>query len=103
MSNDNLRGYLAVTILGYLPHDEGTTKAYAIADAILPILAAGWPSPEHERFIAQSIAQAIEDEAQRESDRVKWDGSPGLLGNWIGGIRVGAKLARNYATEDGTA
>ena len=56
---------------------------------------------EHGRFVAESIAQSIEVEAQRESDRVKWDGSPGLLGNWIGGIREGAKLARNYRTEDG--
>ncbi|WP_311208757.1 MULTISPECIES: hypothetical protein [unclassified Aeromicrobium] len=42
----------------------------------------------------ESAALHIDAHADAEAERTGWDGSPGLLGNWVNGIRDGARLLR---------
>lgn len=50
--------------------------------------------------IREQVADEIDAYAASETERTQWDGAPGLLGNWIGGIREGAKLARGELPPD---
>lgn len=68
-------------------------SAEAALAAAAPILLAA----ERER-----IATAIEAEADSESARTGWDGAPGELGNWIGGIKTAAAIARTPGGPDAT-
>jgi hypothetical protein len=59
-----------------------------LADALAPVVAAMLAEQR------ESIAAEIEAYAVSEAERTDWDGSPGLLGNWVGGIKDAARIAR---------
>ena len=91
---DSLRGYLFVTILGYLPHDEDATKAHSIADAILPIIAA---NVARERAAVCEEIEAFYD-LERVAALARWNGirtSPEDEG-YLAGIEGAERIARSH-------
>ncbi|HXH77335.1 hypothetical protein [Nocardioides sp.] len=65
-----------------------------IRQQVLPIVWAALEAIPRPSEIRAQVAESIEAYADSEAERTEWDGAPGLLGNWIGGIRDGAKLTR---------
>lgn len=74
--------------------DLDPMEQYRIREQVLPLVWAALEVLPRPSEIRNQVAEAIEAYADSETERTHWDGSPGLLGNWIGGIRDGAKLTR---------
>lgn len=52
--------------------------------------------------VATRTAELIDEYAESEAVRTRWDGTPGILGNWVNGIRDGARLLRGELRPKGT-
>jgi hypothetical protein len=79
--------------------DAMTLSAQAawLRDAEIALVAAAPALLAAER---DRVALAIKQYADAEASRTEWDGAPGLLGNWVNGIRDAARIARTpRATE----
>ena len=77
--------------------DLGPAERLRIREQVLPLVWAALEVLPRPSEIREAIAVEIDAYADSESARTKWDGAPGLLGNWVGGIRDAAKLTRGEA------
>lgn len=74
--------------------DLGPSERLRIRNQVLPLVWAALEVLPRPSEIRVQVAESIEAYADSETERTNWDGAPGLLGNWVGGIRDAAKVAR---------